>query len=143
MSIADIIEEAAAKTQSFASSLLSEHLGKLGTTRVDRPWGYFESLVTDGRFQVKRIVVTPQSKLSLQKHYHRSEHWVVVEGTALVNNGETETMLYENQSIYIPAGAIHRLSNPGRIPLTIIEIQVGAYLGEDDIIRLDDTYGRS
>ena len=107
-----------------------------------RPWGHYETLALGGRFQVKRIEVIPGGKLSLQSHLHRAEHWVVVEGTATVTVGETETMLTENQSIYVPLGAVHRLENKGKVALTLIEVQSGAYLGEDDIIRYDDIYGR-
>ncbi|OXS29338.1 MAG: mannose-1-phosphate guanylyltransferase/mannose-6-phosphate isomerase [Desulfovibrio sp. MES5] len=110
--------------------------------RVYRPWGSYETLVMDGRFQVKRILVNPGAELSLQMHHHRAEHWVVVSGTAEVTNGD-ETRLYsENQSTYIPVGTRHRLKNPGVIPLVLIEIQSGAYLGEDDIVRFADVYGR-
>jgi mannose-6-phosphate isomerase-like protein (cupin superfamily) len=94
------------------------------------------------RFQVKRIVVTPGRTLSLQRHMHRSEHWVVVRGTAMVTIGEKQNTVHENESTYIPIGAIHRLANPGKIPLELIEVQTGSYLGEDDIVRLDDVYGR-
>jgi mannose-6-phosphate isomerase-like protein (cupin superfamily) len=94
------------------------------------------------RFQTKRIIVNPGGKLSLQKHYHRSEHWIVVSGTAEVTVGDEVRLLQENQSTYIPAGEVHRLSNPGHLPLHLIEVQCGPYLGEDDIIRLEDTYGR-
>jgi mannose-1-phosphate guanylyltransferase/mannose-6-phosphate isomerase len=111
--------------------------------RVYRPWGFYESLIHGDRFQVKRIVVTPGQKLSLQKHFHRAEHWVVVSGTALVTRDHEQIMVRENESIYLPLGCVHRLDNPGRIPLTLIEVQVGSYLGEDDIVRLEDTYGRS
>ena len=111
--------------------------------RMYRPWGWYESVVEGDRFQVKKICVKPGSKLSLQKHFHRSEHWVVVEGTALVQINDETSQLTENESTYIPLGAIHRLSNPGHIPLTIIEVQTGSYLGEDDIVRFDDVYGRS
>ncbi len=111
--------------------------------RVYRPWGFYESLIEGDRFQVKRIVVTPGHKLSLQKHFHRAEHWVVVNGSALVTCDERETLVRENESVYLPLGAVHRLENPGRIPLTLIEVQSGAYLGEDDIVRIEDTYGRS
>lgn len=111
--------------------------------RVYRPWGSYESLVTAGRFQVKRIVVNPGQQLSLQMHHHRAEHWIIVSGTAKVTCGETETMLSEDQSTYIPLGNRHRLSNPGVIPLEIIEVQTGSYLGEDDIVRFQDVYGRS
>lgn len=108
-----------------------------------RPWGWFESLATGTRFQVKRIVVQPGGKLSLQSHHHRSEHWIVVEGTAKVTIGETVQLLSENQSVYIPLGAVHRLENPGKVPMVLIEVQTGAYLGEDDIIRYDDIYARN
>lgn len=111
--------------------------------RVHRPWGYFQSIHTGDRFQVKRLTVKPGSKLSLQKHYHRAEHWVVVNGTALVTRGEETFLIHENESVYIPLGTLHRLENPGKVPLSVIEVQSGAYLGEDDIVRIDDTYGRS
>ena len=111
--------------------------------RVYRPWGFYESLISGDRFQVKRIVVNPGHKLSLQKHFHRAEHWVVVNGSAVVTCDDTETLVRENESIYLPLGCVHRLENPGRIPLTLIEVQSGAYLGEDDIVRIEDTYGRS
>jgi len=110
--------------------------------RTYRPWGFYESLIQGDRFQVKRIVVLPGQKLSLQKHFHRAEHWVVVAGCAIVNCDATEKLLQENESIYLPLGSVHRLENPGKIPLTLIEVQSGAYLGEDDIVRFDDTYGR-
>ena len=112
-------------------------------TRDHRPWGWFESLVQGPRFQVKRIVVHPGGKLSLQSHVHRAEHWVVVEGTARVTVGEAEQMVYENQSIFVPQGEVHRLENPGKVELTLIEVQTGSYLGEDDIIRHEDVYSRS
>jgi mannose-1-phosphate guanylyltransferase/mannose-6-phosphate isomerase len=111
--------------------------------RSYRPWGYYESLIQGDRFQVKRIVVTPGRKLSLQKHFHRAEHWVVVNGTALVTRDAETFMVRENESVYLPLGCVHRMENPGRIPLTLIEVQSGAYLGEDDIVRLEDTYGRT
>lgn len=107
-----------------------------------RPWGHFESLRIGPRFQVKSIVVKPGGKLSLQSHFHRSEHWVVVEGSALVTTGETSRLLSENQSVYIAVGEVHRLENPGKVPLQLIEVQIGPYLGEDDILRYDDDYGR-
>ncbi len=110
--------------------------------RVFRPWGYYESLVVAERFQVKRIVVTPGSALSLQMHYHRAEHWVVVSGTAEITNGDATFFLTENESTYIPATRKHRLKNPSKIPLVLIEIQSGTYLGEDDIERFEDVYGR-
>jgi mannose-1-phosphate guanylyltransferase/mannose-6-phosphate isomerase len=110
--------------------------------RVSRPWGAFESIDAGDRFQVKRITVEVGAKLSLQRHHHRSEHWVVVKGTAKVTRGEEVFLLSENQSTYIPIGVDHRLENVGKIPLEIIEVQSGAYLGEDDIVRLEDQYGR-
>jgi mannose-1-phosphate guanylyltransferase / mannose-6-phosphate isomerase len=110
--------------------------------RVHRPWGWYESIDQGPRFQVKRIMVKPGAKLSLQMHHHRAEHWVVVSGTAEVTNGTTVSMLSENQSTYIPLGQAHRLANPGKVPLEIIEVQSGSYLGEDDIVRFEDSYGR-
>lgn len=109
---------------------------------VYRPWGHYQVLATAERFQVKRIVVNPGGVLSSQYHHHRAEHWIVVRGTARVTNGENVMMLGEDQSTYIPIGAVHRLENPGVLPLEIIEVQSGSYLGEDDIVRLEDTYGR-
>lgn len=110
--------------------------------RVYRPWGSYDSIDCGARFQVKRIIVNPGSSLSLQMHFHRAEHWVVVKGTAKIVNGEQTLLLTENQSTYIPIGAMHRLENPGKFPLELIEIQSGGYLGEDDIVRFDDVYGR-
>ncbi len=109
---------------------------------VYRPWGSYTTLEVQGRFQIKRITVNPGAKLSLQMHHHRHEHWVVVSGTARVVNGERSILLHEDQSTYIPAGTTHRLENPGVIPLELIEVQIGSYLGEDDIVRFDDDYGR-
>ncbi len=110
--------------------------------REYRPWGWYESLALGPRFQVKRIVVKPAAALSLQSHNYRSEHWVVVEGTAKVTlNNDIQTVA-ENQSVYIPLGAVHRIENPGKQPLTLIEVQTGSYFGEDDIIRYDDVYAR-
>jgi len=111
--------------------------------RVARPWGTYECIDGADRFQVKRITVKPGEKLSLQMHHHRAEHWVVVRGTARITRGEEVFVLSENESTYIPLGVKHRLENPGRIPLELIEVQSGAYLGEDDIVRFEDTYGRS
>ncbi|AOJ01037.1 MULTISPECIES: mannose-1-phosphate guanylyltransferase/mannose-6-phosphate isomerase [Burkholderia] len=111
--------------------------------RVIRPWGSYEGIDEGDRFQVKRIVVNPGAHLSLQMHHHRAEHWIVVKGTALVTNDGKEIILTENQSTYIPLGATHRLKNPGKIPLELIEVQSGSYLGEDDIVRFEDTYGRT
>lgn len=110
---------------------------------VYRPWGSYETIAMDERFQVKRIVVKPGQKLSLQMHHHRAEHWIVVKGTAEITVGEKVFMLTENQSTYIPLGEKHRLVNPGRVPLELIEVQSGSYLGEDDIVRFEDIYGRS
>lgn len=120
----------------------TESLAEIHLTAY-RPWGGYTSLINEDRFQVKRIFVQPGKQLSLQKHHHRSEHWVVVRGTAEVTVGETVTMLSENQSIYIPLGSVHRLANPGKIQLELIEVQTGSYLGEDDIIRLTDDFGRN
>jgi mannose-1-phosphate guanylyltransferase/mannose-6-phosphate isomerase len=111
--------------------------------RLYRPWGFFEGLIQGDRFQVKRLVVTPGCKLSLQKHFHRAEHWVVVQGSALVTRDEDTLLVRENESVYLPLGCVHRLENPGKIPLTLIEVQSGAYLGEDDIVRIDDVYNRT
>jgi len=111
--------------------------------RVSRPWGAYETIDRADRFQVKRITVNPGAGLSLQKHHHRAEHWVVVRGTARITRGDEVIALTENQSIYIPIGTVHRLENPGRIPLELIEVQSGSYLGEDDIVRLEDDFGRS
>ncbi len=110
--------------------------------RCHRPWGYYDAVDVGERFQVKRLVVTPGGTLSLQRHLHRSEHWVVVRGTAEVTIGEVKKIVHENESAYIPMGAVHRLSNPGKIALELIEVQTGSYFGEDDIIRLDDVYRR-
>ncbi len=110
--------------------------------RSYRPWGYYESIDAGERFQVKRIVVTSGGRLSLQAHLHRAEHWVVVRGTAEVTLGDSVRTVHENESIYVPIGAVHRLANPGRIPLELIEVQTGSYLGEDDITRFDDIYKR-
>jgi len=110
--------------------------------RVYRPWGTYQTMDRGDRFQTKRIIVKPGGKLSLQKHHHRSEHWIVVTGTAEVTVGEETRLLQENESTFIPAGTAHRLANPGKVPLHLIEVQCGPYLGEDDIVRLDDVYGR-
>ena len=111
--------------------------------KVHRPWGWYDSIDMGERFQVKRIMVKPGASLSLQMHHHRAEHWIVVSGTAEVVNGDKTILLTENQSTYIPLGQVHRLSNPGKVPLEIIEVQSGSYLGEDDIVRYQDTYGRN
>ena len=112
-------------------------------TLVHRPWGSYETIAIGPRFQVKRIIVKPRQKLSLQMHHHRAEHWIVVCGTARVTCAEREFLLAENESTYIPLGAQHRLENPGSIPLELIEVQSGSYLGEDDIVRFNDVYGRA
>jgi mannose-1-phosphate guanylyltransferase/mannose-6-phosphate isomerase len=109
---------------------------------VQRPWGCYDSIDNGKRYQVKRITVKPGASLSLQMHHHRAEHWVVVTGTAKVQIGEKEQLLTENQSVYIPIGETHRLTNPGKLPLELIEVQSGSYLGEDDIVRFEDVFGR-
>ena len=110
--------------------------------RVHRPWGSYQTVHAGHRVQVKHIMVKPGGKLSLQMHHHRAEHWVVVQGTARIRRGDEELMLTEDQSTYIPLGTLHRLENPGKIPLHVIEVQSGPYLDEDDIVRFDDDYGR-
>lgn len=117
----------------------TEHLQH---SRVYRPWGWYESIDSGNRFLVKRIMVNPGAKLSLQMHHHRAEHWVVVTGTAMISSATESKLLSENQSTYIPIGEVHRLENPGKIPLHLIEVQSGTYLNEDDIVRLDDNYNR-
>jgi mannose-1-phosphate guanylyltransferase/mannose-6-phosphate isomerase len=118
----------------------SEHVSH---SRVYRPWGYYESIDAGDRFQVKRIMVKPGEALSLQMHHHRAEHWVVVSGTAKVTRNEETKLVAENESTYIPIGAKHRLENPGKTPLFLIEVQSGGYLGEDDIVRFEDRYKRN
>lgn len=120
-----------------APQVIKDHL------RVHRPWGSYRSLDDGSRYQVKRIVVKPHGRLSLQMHHHRAEHWIVVRGTALVTVGDQTRVIHENESTYIPIGAKHRLENPGKIDLELIEVQSGSYLGEDDIVRFDDDYRRS
>jgi mannose-1-phosphate guanylyltransferase/mannose-6-phosphate isomerase len=110
--------------------------------KVHRPWGWYDGVDNGPRHQVKRILVKPGASLSLQMHHHRAEHWIVVSGTAEVTVDDKVVLLAENQSIYIPLGSTHRLRNPGKLPLEIIEVQSGSYLGEDDIVRFEDTYGR-
>jgi mannose-1-phosphate guanylyltransferase / mannose-6-phosphate isomerase len=110
--------------------------------KVHRPWGCYDSVDGGPRFQVKRIVVKPGASLSSQMHHHRAEHWIVVVGTAKVTRGTETFLLSENESTYIPLGTLHRLENPGKVPLELIEVQSGSYLGEDDIVRFDDVYGR-
>ena len=111
--------------------------------RSYRPWGYYQSIDRGGRYQVKRIVVKPGARLSLQRHFHRAEHWIVVRGTAEVTINETIKLVHENESIYLPIGCTHRMANPGKIDLELIEVQTGSYLGEDDIVRIEDVYNRS
>jgi mannose-1-phosphate guanylyltransferase/mannose-6-phosphate isomerase len=125
------------RLKEVAPALTEEHL------KVHRPWGSYQSIDMGERFQVKRIVVKQGGRLSLQLHHHRAEHWVVVRGTARVTIGDESKMLHENESIYIPIGARHRLENPGKIDLELIEVQTGSYLGEDDIMRIEDDYRRS
>jgi mannose-1-phosphate guanylyltransferase len=135
----DWVQEA----KTIAEQLKSESRSEWELHReVYRPWGKYDSIDSGARYQVKRIAVNPGAKLSVQKHYHRAEHWVVVSGTAKVTNGEDTYLLKENESTFIPIGAVHALENPGETPLEIIEIQSGSYLGEDDIVRLEDRYGR-
>jgi mannose-1-phosphate guanylyltransferase / mannose-6-phosphate isomerase len=123
--------------------LASERRPELSAHRkVHRPWGWYDSIDAGARFRVKRIMVTPGASLSLQMHHHRAEHWIIVKGTAEVTCGDNVLLLSENQSTYIPLGEMHRLHNPGKVPLEIIEVQSGSYLGEDDIMRFEDTYGR-
>ena len=137
------------KSRAGDVKLLVDKLKKQGAkqatdhARMYRPWGWYQTLELQGRFQVKRIVVYPGGRLSLQKHFHRAEHWVVVRGAAQITVGERVELLDENRSIYIPLGEVHRLENPGKIDVEIIEVQTGSYLGEDDIIRLEDVYNRS
>ncbi|UYV36528.1 mannose-1-phosphate guanylyltransferase/mannose-6-phosphate isomerase [Rhodobacteraceae bacterium D3-12] len=131
------VKEAVAAMKKRGAKQATQH------PRDFRPWGWFESLVVGDRFQVKRIVVHPGAALSLQSHVHRAEHWIVVEGTAKVTIDETEQLISENQSVYIPLGAVHRMENPGKVPMVLIEVQTGSYLGEDDITRYEDVYARS
>ncbi len=131
------VKKLVAQLTAAKRSEASEHM------RNYRPWGAYERIDLGGRYQVKRITVNPGSKLSLQSHFHRAEHWIVVKGTARVTVDETVKVLSENQSIYIPLGAVHRMENPGRIPLELIEVQSGSYLGEDDIVRYEDVYNRA
>ena len=139
-----VSKEAAQDVKALVDKL--KELGRnehIAHTEVFRPWGSYQTTDAGNRFQVKRIVVKPGQKLSLQKHHHRAEHWIVVQGTAVVTRNDEVTTLYENESTYIPMGVVHRLENPGKVPLHIIEVQSGGYLGEDDIVRLEDTYGRT
>jgi mannose-1-phosphate guanylyltransferase/mannose-6-phosphate isomerase len=133
----------AQRVKEIAERLKAEKRHEIyGHVKVERPWGSYQTVDLEDRFQVKRITVKPGATLSLQMHHHRAEHWVVVRGTARVICGDKEIMLTENQSTYIPLGTQHRLENPGIIPLELIEVQSGSYLGEDDIVRFEDKYGR-
>ena len=137
------------KSRTQDVKLVVEALQRKGAPQAEtfpkdhRPWGWYESLVVGSRFQVKRITVLPGASLSLQSHFHRSEHWIVVEGTAKVTVGDEIQLLSENQSVYVPVGAVHRIENPGRIPMVFIEVQTGSYVGEDDIVRYEDRYARN
>jgi mannose-1-phosphate guanylyltransferase/mannose-6-phosphate isomerase len=136
-------KDQAQNVKSVVAKLKSQTVAQAETFPKDhRPWGWFETLAIRDRFQVKRILVNPGAALSLQSHNHRSEHWIVVEGTAKIILNDTEKLLTEGESIYIPLGAVHRMENPGKVPMVLIEIQTGAYLGEDDIIRYEDIYAR-
>ena len=126
----------------WVSEALFQHSAEM-PAKVARPWGSYETIANGPRFQVKRIIVDPGERLSLQSHVHRSEHWVVVRGAAEVTVGDQVSILQENESTYIEAGTRHRLANPGKVPLELIEVQCGSYLGEDDITRFDDQYGRA
>ncbi len=130
--VKDAVTALKARAAKQATAFASDH----------RPWGYFESIATGTRFQVKRIVVNPGAALSLQSHFHRSEHWIVVQGTARVTVDDTVRLLAENESVYIPLASVHRLENPGKLPMVLIEVQTGSYLGEDDIVRYEDVYAR-
>lgn len=130
-------------TKTLVAQLITQDRAEATMHReVFRPWGSYDSIGNGERFQVKRITVKPGAKLSLQMHHHRAEHWIVVSGTAKITNGDKEYLLTENQSTYIPLGVVHSLANPGKVPLELIEIQSGSYLGEDDIVRFEDRYGR-
>jgi len=133
----ETVKELVAKLKAAGRTEIDTH------RKVYRPWGWYDSIDSGARFQVKRIVVKPGAALSLQLHHHRAEHWVVVTGTAKVTRGDEIFIVSENESTYIPLGVKHRLENPGKVPLEIIEIQSGTYLGEDDIVRFEDSYGRS
>ncbi|TRD19820.1 mannose-1-phosphate guanylyltransferase/mannose-6-phosphate isomerase [Palleronia caenipelagi] len=133
----------AQEVKDAVAALKAKGAGQATTFPVDhRPWGWFQSLVVRDRFQVKRIHVHPGGALSLQSHFHRSEHWIVVQGTARVTVDDEVSLLSENQSVYVPLGSVHRLENPGKVPMVLIEVQTGSYLGEDDIIRYEDVYAR-
>ncbi|CAA6606127.1 mannose-1-phosphate guanyltransferase [Rhodospirillaceae bacterium LM-1] len=136
----DKVQDVKKIAESLKAQGRKEHLTP---SKVYRPWGFYQSLEEGERYQVKLIRVNPGASLSLQMHHHRAEHWVVVKGTANVTRGEETILLHENQSTFIPLGVVHRLENPGKVPLSIIEVQSGSYLGEDDIVRIVDTYGRN
>jgi mannose-1-phosphate guanylyltransferase/mannose-6-phosphate isomerase len=133
----DGLRRVVGRLKEVAPALTEDHL------KAHRPWGSYQSLDQGERYQVKRIVVKQGGRLSLQMHHHRAEHWVVVEGTAAVIRGDEQLLLHENQSVFIPLGARHRLANPGKLNLRLIEVQSGSYLGEDDILRFEDNYGRT
>lgn len=136
-------KDRAQDVKKVVSKLKSQEISQAETFPKDhRPWGWFETLSIRSRFQVKRIFVEPGAALSLQSHYHRSEHWIVVEGTAKVTVDENVKLVTEGQSVYVPLGAVHRMENPGKVPMVLIEVQTGAYLGEDDIVRYGDIYNR-
>jgi len=134
---ADQVKQLVDKMKALGRREVTEH------KRSYRPWGYYQSIDNGARHQVKRIVVKPGARLSLQKHFHRAEHWIVVKGTAEVTRNDETHLVHENESIYLPIGCVHRMANPGRIDLELIEVQTGSYLGEDDIIRIEDVYNRS
>ena len=132
------------KVKALVDRLKSErHPEATRHRRMYRPWGYYQSIDQGARYQVKRIVVRPGGRLSLQKHFHRAEHWIVVRGAADVTLNGATRVVHENESIYLPIGAEHRLANPGKIDLELIEVQTGSYLGEDDIVRIEDVYKRA
>ncbi|TOG57225.1 cupin domain-containing protein, partial [Vibrio parahaemolyticus] len=133
------VQEVKSVVSQLKKSNRTEHLLH---REVYRPWGKYDSIDSGNRDHVKRITVNPGEKLSIQMHHHRSEHWIVVSGTAKVTNGEKTFLVTEDQSTYIPLGTVHALENPGKIPLEMIEVQTGSYLGEDDIVRFEDRYGR-
>jgi mannose-1-phosphate guanylyltransferase/mannose-6-phosphate isomerase len=135
--------ERAQEVRAVVADLESRGASEASTSaRVHRPWGWYQTMDQGHRFRVKRLVVAPGKRLSLQKHHHRAEHWVVVRGTAEVTRGEEVFSVYENQSVYLPSGCAHRLSNPGKIAVEIVEVQTGTYLGEDDVVRIEDDFGR-
>lgn len=140
-----VADKSRAQEVKLAVSALKEKDAAQATAfpKDHRPWGWFESLVVGNRFQVKRILVHPGASLSLQSHFHRSEHWIVVEGTAKVTIDDEVKLVTENQSVYLPLGCVHRMENPGKVPMVLIEVQTGAYVGEDDIVRYEDAYART